>query len=273
MPSNFDTGAQHRLSKPTYDSEEDRKYYETKREAEEILELKPAPLPTAEMEVEYIDWLKDSFKSDPWVHYRFRKLMAGPKRIPWKNSYEIKKQYQQKFFTNWLIGGLLFWPLGVMVGRRMKRTQFGVPLPATNTRMIDSFINVEPSRVARETFGFWSVLTCIAGGYLFARQTVDPNEINSNQWYTRPDLKPYPAMVKQDEDDVTRLSLERALYDKRRNTGDENKGLLRRYFFPSEADFTLKVNPYRDAHPDDVFKKGQTYYNVSTNDFRDHIRE
>ena len=86
-------------------------------------------------------------------------------------------------------------------------------------------------------------------------------------------MKPYPAMVKQDENDVTRLSMERALYDKRRNIGDENKGLLRRYFFPSEADFTLKVNPYRDVHPDDVFKKGQTYYNVGTNDFRDHIRE
>ena len=91
MPSNFDMTQQHKLSSANYDSEEDKRYYQTKREAEEVLELKPAPLPTAEMEVEYIDWLKDSFKSDPWVHYRFRKLMAGPKRIPWKNSYEVKK--------------------------------------------------------------------------------------------------------------------------------------------------------------------------------------
>ena len=93
MPSHYDPTYHSRFSKPTYDSEEDKKYYELKREAEEVLELRRPSLPTPEMEVEYIDWLKDSFKSDPWVHYRFRKLMASPKRIPWKNSYEVKKQY------------------------------------------------------------------------------------------------------------------------------------------------------------------------------------
>ena len=72
-----------------------------------------------------------------------------------------------------MLGGLLFWPLGVLVGRRMKRTQFGVPAGAVNTRMIDAFISVEPSRVARETFSWYSVLTCVLGGYAFARLTVD----------------------------------------------------------------------------------------------------
>ena len=91
-----------------------------KREAEEVLELRPPSEPTPEMEVEYIEWLKDSFKSDPWIHYRFRKHMAGPKRIPWKNSYEIKKQYQYKFATVWLFGSVLTWPLAALVGRRMK---------------------------------------------------------------------------------------------------------------------------------------------------------
>ena len=159
-----------------------------------------------------------------------------------------------------------------MVGRRMKRTQFGVPLPAVNTRMIDSFISVEPSRVARETFGWWSVLTCVTGGYFFARATVDPNEINSNQWYSNPEFKPYPAMVKQ-EDDLTRKSMQGAVFDKRRGAGDERKGTLMRYFFPHEADFTLKFNPYRDAHPDDVYDKSNQFYPSSTNDFRDHVRE
>ena len=91
MPSHYDPTYHNKFSKPTYDSEEDERFYRLKREAEEVLELRPPSLPTPEMEVEYIDWLKDSFKSDPWVHYRFRKLMAGPKRIPWKNSYEVKK--------------------------------------------------------------------------------------------------------------------------------------------------------------------------------------
>ena len=55
------------------------------READEVLIEKLPPVPTPEMEVEYIDWLREDFKSDPWVTLRFRKFMAGPKRIPWKN--------------------------------------------------------------------------------------------------------------------------------------------------------------------------------------------
>jgi hypothetical protein len=41
------------------------------------------------MENEYMDFLEESFRSDPWIHFRFRKFMAGPKRIPWKNAREI----------------------------------------------------------------------------------------------------------------------------------------------------------------------------------------
>lgn len=40
-----------------------------------------------------MDFLANDLRSDPWLTYRFRKYMAGPKRIPWKNSYEIKKDY------------------------------------------------------------------------------------------------------------------------------------------------------------------------------------
>ena len=64
--------------------------YQLRREADEVLELKAPPVPTPEMEVEYIDWLKEDFKSDPWLTYRFRKYMAGPKRIGWKNKREIQ---------------------------------------------------------------------------------------------------------------------------------------------------------------------------------------
>ena len=80
-------------------------------------------------------------------------------------------------------------------------------------------------------------------------------------------------MVKQDENDITRQSMQRSVYDRKRGAGDENKGILRRYFFPNEADFTLRFNPYRDAHPDDVYDKDRQYYPVSTNDFRDHHRD
>ena len=41
--------------------------------------------PTPKEEIEYIEWLREDFKSDPMLSFRFKKYMAGPKRIPWKN--------------------------------------------------------------------------------------------------------------------------------------------------------------------------------------------
>jgi hypothetical protein len=54
--------------------------------------------------------------------------MAGPKRIPWKNMYEIKNDYKKVFMYNWLTGFVIFWPLAAMIGRRMKRYTGGVPV-------------------------------------------------------------------------------------------------------------------------------------------------
>ena len=62
------TSAQHdhsynkRYAAPVYDSDEDRKIYELRREADEVLEMKQPAVPTQEMENEYIDWLKDDLK-------------------------------------------------------------------------------------------------------------------------------------------------------------------------------------------------------------------
>jgi len=67
--------------------------YRLTKEADEVLEMKQPMVPTPEMEREYIDFLQDDFKSDPWVTYRFRKYTANPKRIPWKNSRQLKRQY------------------------------------------------------------------------------------------------------------------------------------------------------------------------------------
>jgi len=85
MPSQYDTTYNHRFRKPVFDDEKDKKMWQMGREADEVLIEKLPPVPTPEMEVEYIDWLREDFKSDPWVTLRFRKFMAGPKRIPWKN--------------------------------------------------------------------------------------------------------------------------------------------------------------------------------------------
>jgi len=70
------------------------------------------------MEVEYIDWLQEDFKSDPWITYRFRKFTANPKRTPWKHQRKLKRQHQVNYLTNWMIGSFIAWPVAAMIGRR-----------------------------------------------------------------------------------------------------------------------------------------------------------
>jgi hypothetical protein len=48
-------------------------------------------LPDREAELEYMQWLQDDIRSDPWVSQHFKKLMAGPKRVPYKNNTELSK--------------------------------------------------------------------------------------------------------------------------------------------------------------------------------------
>ena len=247
-----------------------------RREADEVLELKKPGLPTPEMEVEYMDWLKNDLKSDPWLTYRFRKYTASPKRIGWKNNRDTKMQYKTTFFFNFLIGAGLSWPLAVAVGRRMKHYQGGVPVvPGLHTRFTHDFINVEPARASRQFFRWYAISTALVCGYLFAYLTVDSSMKASNGWYNRPDFKPKAAMVKSpEEDDASHRSMKAASYQKHRNLGNENKGVLYRYFFTQDADFELKENPYRNAHPDDVYNpKNQYLTTYATAGYRDHVRD
>ena len=56
------------------------------READEVLEIKPPSYPSKETQDEYMDWLAADIRSDPWITLRFKKYMANPKRVPWKNK-------------------------------------------------------------------------------------------------------------------------------------------------------------------------------------------
>lgn len=105
--------------------------------------------------------------------------------------------------------------------------------------------------------------------------TVDPSMKAANGWYNRPDFKPKAAMIKNVEDDDASLrSMKSASYQKHRNIGNENKGVLYRYFFTQDADFELKENPYRNAHPDDVYNpKTQYLTTYATSHYRDHVRD
>ena len=180
---------------------EDQRDTRIKREIEEVLELKVPDLPTPKEEVEYIEWLQDDFKSDPWLTFRFKKYMAGPKRIPWRNQRELKRQYYYNFAFSWALGTALSWPLAVLFGRRMQKTWSGVPLVPIQYSKHD-FINVSPGNFARRQFRVFGFGGAIAAGWVFAFLMTERDGWRSDKWKNRPDLKPHPHMVKPTGDDI-----------------------------------------------------------------------
>ena len=210
MPSQFDNTYHHVFRKPNFDDENSKKLYQLQKEADEALEVRPPPVPTQEQERAYMDFLQEDFKSDPWVTYRFRKYTANPKRIPWKNQRQLKRQHQFTFMIHWIAGSFLAWPLAAYVGRRFKVTRGGVPAVFTG-KLVHDFPRPEPGRVSRLVFRWYSVLTSVSLGFLFAHCTTDATLRCSNEWYNRPDLKPFAAMV-DSPPDVTRDTMMKAQY-------------------------------------------------------------
>lgn len=269
MPSQFDNTYHYYYAQPHYDTEEDQRVYESKREFETIFEVAVPPLPTREMELEYLDFLQESFKSDPWVTYRFRKYMAGPKRIPWTNYREQRSNYSNQFWTTVAISGLAFYPIACAIGRFQKKTLGGVPaFPVP--RYVHDFPKVGASQTSLKVFRKWSALSSLAFGYLTASYLIDRTSYQ-NGWFNRPDYKPYPAMVKteglvkaQEEYWMEQAYPWRYSYDWRRSAAF-------RFLFPEHADWTIKSNPYSQLKADEVVSIKDGYYRSFTNDFKDHL--
>ena len=267
MPSQFDNTYHNIYRKPTFDDDASKRMWQASREADEVLEVAHAPIPTQEMEREYLDFLQEDFKSDPWVTYRFRKYTANPKRIPWKNTRQLKRQHQFTFCVNWAVGSLLFWPIAAFVGRRMKVTRGGVPVVPLN-RWVHDFPHPEPGRTSRITFRYYSFAATILAGYCFARQTTESFLRCSNEWYSRPDLKPFAAMVAKPKDSTTTSMLEAQYVNKRESEGKRSP--LYRFFMARDADFTIKENPYAKVHADDIWDNRKGHFATYTNKFGEH---
>lgn len=212
MVSQFDSSYNNIYRRPVYDSKSDQTRRRFTREADELFEKAVPPIPTPEDEVEYIDWLKEDFMSDPWVTHRFRKYMAGPKRVPWKNMRQLKKQYQYNFTITWILGFGLTWPLATVIGRRMQSSFHGVPIVPLQWYKHD-FINVSPGVYARKQFRLYAFGSALALGWLFAYALVDRDGWRSDKLRNRPDMKPKAAMVKTDEEnDIMYQTMRRSLY-------------------------------------------------------------
>ena len=218
--------------------------------------------------------MNNEYLNDPWISLHPRKHMANPKRWPWKNAHYIENQYKFTFWTNAAIGATLTAPFAVWLARRMKRYQGGVPAVPYLKYGYD-FVNLDPGYYSRKAFRFYFFGLCLAGGYMFASYTVDAN-VMKDPWFTRPDLKPFPAMVPKDELDITERTMLEAHYQTFRNKEyKENKKhrTWYRLFFPADADYSVSRNPYTQTHRENVYNPANNYYARPGNTFRQHVNE
>jgi len=56
MPSQFDNTYHYNFSQPVYDTPEEKIKFQTIREADYVLELRPPREPTRDEEIQYQDW-------------------------------------------------------------------------------------------------------------------------------------------------------------------------------------------------------------------------
>ena len=122
--------------------------------------------------------------------------MASPKRYPFGNRTSILNRYRSEFLGHMMVGAALSWPLAVAIGRRAQRYQGGVAI-VPYQRWVQDHPNTYANRTTKKYFRRYAFYTCVASGFLYARYMVNDLPLK-NQFYTRPDLKPFPAMVKDD---------------------------------------------------------------------------
>jgi hypothetical protein len=116
----------------------------------------------------------------------------------------------------------------------------------------------------------------VAGGALFATFSLD-DRLLTDAWYSRPDLRPFPAMVPKETMSITEKTMYEAHYQTWR-TREHREGLKHRtwyrLFFPNDADYSVDRNPHALTHRNNVYNPANTYYSrVGSNHFRDHLNE
>lgn len=242
MPRQVDTSYNEVLSRPSFYDEEQKEEYLQKRIMQEITEDAVPPLPNRQQELDYLEELEKDFRSDSWLHYRFRKLQAGPLRKPYKRVHELKKMEKVDYIINFSIGALVFSPLAIFIGRRMRVNPTGVQR-VYFPRNMHRFPIADPEQLARRYFYTGFLGTCILGGVLFGNKFTQ--DLTKDEYYSRPDLKPFPAMV-EDTEDIAKAKKE--LYETTygyRNEELHKRGFFYRLFRPSQADYNIRYQDRR----------------------------
>jgi hypothetical protein len=114
------------------------------------------------------------------------------------------------------------------------------------------------------------------GGVVFASLTVDTRSKN-DPWQQRPELRPFPAMVAQEQPDVTQRTALDAHYQSYRNEQYKEGKKSRTWYrllFPNDADYNVKQNPYAHTHRENVYNPANNYYaRPGSQHYRHHVNE
>jgi hypothetical protein len=177
---------------------------------------------------------------------RPRKYMAGPKRVIYKNLIELKTEYRIEYAQWFLLGAMLTWPIACLIGKRAQRYQGGVGV-APYQRLVEEWPNGHPTRISNKFFNRYAFGSCFIVGNLLAGSMADSSKL-SNEWYTRPDLKPKAAMVNDShlyEDTVLKQ-----MYETNYNSkgDDHKKSNLYRMLRPLDANYDTYENNYAGRH-------------------------
>ncbi len=76
--------------------------------------------------------------------------------------------------------------------------------------------------------------------------------------------------------DITERTMMEAHYQSFRNkeyANDKKHRTWYRLFFPNDADYSVKRNPYHQTHKDNVYNPANNYYPTIGTHFRSHVNE
>jgi hypothetical protein len=244
MPRAMDSSYNQILTKPSFYDEQQREEYLQKKIMDEILEPSIPPLPTRQMELDYMNTLESEFKSDRWLHTRFRKMQAGPFRRPYKQTRALKQRYRRDYALNFFLGALIISPFAILFGRRMRHTSSGVPAYYF-PRNWHRFPNLNPDHYAKNYFRVGFFASLFLGGNILASSMTPIYD--KDEYYSRPDFKPSQPMV-EDSDDIKKAKKEMMEIEYGMKGEEKKKSLLYRLFRPNEADYNVWYSDRRENH-------------------------
>jgi hypothetical protein len=236
MPRAVDKSVNSIFARPEFYDEKQREEFTQKKIQDEILEDAVPPLPTRQVELDYLKQLEQEFRNDRWLHLRFRKMQAGPLRRPYKQTRALKQKARTQYVMNFFIGAVLGSPIAIWVGRSLRYSSTGVPktyYPINYHR----FPDVNPDKFATRYFRIGFFVTLFICGNLSA-SLLTPT-FDRDEYYSRPDFKPSAPMV-EESDDIKKAKKEMMFTEYGiKDPEDKKRGILYRLFRPNSANYTI----------------------------------